>query len=554
MTNKTINTSGLSSDLQNVIDRANALNAFTAAGQDEQPEPRAYDCDATYSPEDDKIRLYFATRIPRDEYDRLKNAGFGWAPKQGCIYAIWSPERERLALEFAEFIDDDDKTIMDRAEQRAYRFDGYQSNRIKDAEQAAATVERIGAGIPLGQPILVGHHSERHARRDAKRIENGMRTAVEMWSRAEYWERRAAAVLAHAKYKETPAVRYRRIKGLEADARKQEANLKESTMWARAWAKCEAEPDAELQHAAAVRIANVCWLHLPAKEGDRPGWSSQPTACDALHGRHPSLYAPRTIAEVFEAARKVYPANIKRAEIWLAHIQNRIRYERAMLGEAGGLVAEKVELQVGGRVSVKGGQSAVILKVNKSAGQVVSVSVAGLRYQSIVGIEEIEDYTAPTAADVAKVKKATALPPIVNYPGEGFVHMTEAEWKKKTKYTDAPKYRELKATETAGACRVRAVYGSGFRYDLVFLTDSKVKNRPALATEVAEVAEPVAEVATYRAQHVRDLLAEGEGVTEGGSMPEPVAVAETAAAVVEPEPAAPVPMFKPGDKVTSSAL
>ncbi len=52
-------------------------------------------------------------------------------------------------------------------------------------------VERLAAMIPPGQPILVGHHSERRARRDAQRIENGMKRAVMLFERAEYWEERA---------------------------------------------------------------------------------------------------------------------------------------------------------------------------------------------------------------------------------------------------------------------------------------------------------------------------------------------------------------------------
>ena len=35
-------------------------------------------------------------------------------------------------------------------------------------------VHKLADSIPLGQPILVGHHSERHARRDADRISSGM--------------------------------------------------------------------------------------------------------------------------------------------------------------------------------------------------------------------------------------------------------------------------------------------------------------------------------------------------------------------------------------------
>ena len=34
------------------------------------------DYTATYSPEDDKLRLYAATRLPQDIYDRIKAAGF----------------------------------------------------------------------------------------------------------------------------------------------------------------------------------------------------------------------------------------------------------------------------------------------------------------------------------------------------------------------------------------------------------------------------------------------------------------------------------------------
>ena len=42
-----------------------------------------------------------------------------------------------------------------------------------------------------------------------------MRRAVQMWETSEYWKQRAAGALRHAKYKELPAVRHRRIKGLE---------------------------------------------------------------------------------------------------------------------------------------------------------------------------------------------------------------------------------------------------------------------------------------------------------------------------------------------------
>lgn len=57
-------------------------------------------------------------------------------------------------------------------------------------------VRRIADGIPFGQPILVGHHSERRARRDADRIHNGMVRAMAEGKLARHHESKAAG-LAH---------------------------------------------------------------------------------------------------------------------------------------------------------------------------------------------------------------------------------------------------------------------------------------------------------------------------------------------------------------------
>jgi hypothetical protein len=100
-------------------------------------------------------------------------------------------------------------------------------------------------GIPFGQPILVGHHSERRARKDAERIESGMRKAIRMWDTSKYWTDRAAGALRHATYKERPDVRARRIKTLEADKRRQERTTAESQKFLKAWSReglTEAQP------------------------------------------------------------------------------------------------------------------------------------------------------------------------------------------------------------------------------------------------------------------------------------------------------------------------
>lgn len=48
--------------------------------------------------------------------------------------------------------------------------------------------------VPLGQPILIGHHSEAGHRAHLKRIDNHMRKSIEHDEKAKYYERRAEAV------------------------------------------------------------------------------------------------------------------------------------------------------------------------------------------------------------------------------------------------------------------------------------------------------------------------------------------------------------------------
>jgi protein-L-isoaspartate O-methyltransferase len=290
---------------------------------------------ATYDPADDKLRLSAATRLDAETYQRVKAAGFGWAPKQGVFYAVWSPSREDLLLDLAGEIDDEDTSLVERAEQRAERFEGYSERREKDAERARDYVSSIADGIPLGQPILVGHHSEKHARKDAERIENGMRKAVKMWETSKYWESRAKGALMHAKYKELPAVRARRIKGLEADHRREDRAKQKAQMWLHLWSECAKEQDAELQNGVALRLANMCWLHLPRVPEDSDRLNQCPTAYDALTNSSPTLYAPRTLQQIFDAAETTYPRTIASCERWMQHLENRLIYERTMLAEDG---------------------------------------------------------------------------------------------------------------------------------------------------------------------------------------------------------------------------
>jgi hypothetical protein len=80
------------------------------------------------------------------------------------------------------------------------------------------------------------------------------------------------------------------------------------------------------------------------------------------------------------------------------------------------------------------------------------------------------------------VKQATKLPPLCNYPGEGFREMTQAEWDKRHKWSDFAYIVTIKATETTGVHRRRQMPmgGGTWKSQSVFLTDARRVDPPAL--------------------------------------------------------------------------
>ena len=422
---------------------------------------------ATYSPEDNKLRLYSPHRLDDELYQRLSRAGFRFAPKQDLFVApCWTPEREDLLLELCGTIGDEDTSLVDRAEARADRFEGYSESRKREGNAAYAQVQSITEHIPLGQPILVGHHSERRARRDAERIESGMRRAVNAWETSEYWTRRAKGALAHAKYKERPDVRHRRIKGLEADRRKYQREIDNANAQTKLWSK------SGLTLEQAKRIAGFDHAYV-REDGQEVGTSLYTLLC---------ADAP----DVEQVRRKAIDAHARTIEFygrWLAHVENRLAYERTMLGESGGIVADRFDIVVGGRVLVRD-EWLVVLRVNKAQGRINSLStnpprVMGALSRWRVAIEEVKDYRAPESADAAAAAKASKVAPLVNYPGEGFVEMTRDEWSKRS--ADSKSVRRVAATAEHGAYRVRRVLlqNSGYAIKQVYLTDAKRVDRPA---------------------------------------------------------------------------
>jgi hypothetical protein len=93
-------------------------------------------------------------------------------------------------------------TYRERRLAKAEKLVGWAEKRQQKAVSARKSADAIAAFIPFGQPILVGHHSEKRHRRDLDRINGGYEksfehanTAADMLRRAEGIEAAAARAI-----------------------------------------------------------------------------------------------------------------------------------------------------------------------------------------------------------------------------------------------------------------------------------------------------------------------------------------------------------------------
>ncbi|MCA9941640.1 MAG: DUF3560 domain-containing protein, partial [Anaerolineales bacterium] len=225
-------------------------------------------------------------------YEAVTGAGLRWKRSEQAFLAPWTPEREDFLREQFDITElmDDDTDLVEVAAGRAEHYDWFSRNADDRSAAAFAAAREISDGIPLGQPILAGHHSEKRHRHDMKLINSRVRRGVEEGKRAEYWKARAATTLARAERREMPAAIYRRIERLETDER----------MWQR--------------------------------------------TLESLRNQPPDA-APEIAA--------MMPEMTLRCQRWLAFLGNRLAYEQALYATSGGIAVERkaLPLEVGGAVS-----------------------------------------------------------------------------------------------------------------------------------------------------------------------------------------------------------
>lgn len=271
---------------------------------------------ATYSPEDNKLRLYASQRLDADTYARIKAAGFKWAPKQELFVApAWSPDREDLLLELAGEIEAEQMTLAERAAAKAERLEGLAQKRTRDANRFSEAAASISERFAGGQPILIGHHSERRARRDRKRVDSAMSNSVKAAKAADHWLYKASGVERNANYKALPSVRARRIKTLLAELRTLQRNFAQAEHHLALWRKIEA--------------ANPTAEQLRAIVGGMDFRATGPYGAIAALDRGEITAADYIARRLSENEATLKSQRLAR---WFEHTLNRLAYERAELG------------------------------------------------------------------------------------------------------------------------------------------------------------------------------------------------------------------------------
>ncbi|GIG29314.1 DUF3560 domain-containing protein [Cellulomonas marina] len=178
--------------------------------------------------------------------DTVKALGWRWSGRLSAWFVPRSRARfadrgliERTAgalREAGHEVDVDvDDTVHERAhlearqaeheQQRAERLQERAARHRTVAEQADEAGRALADRIPLGQPILLGHHSQRRAERDRERIERAMRTSIEHDAQARRAEDAARAAAGAAARRHAPVTVANRIQRLEAQIRKTERAL-----------------------------------------------------------------------------------------------------------------------------------------------------------------------------------------------------------------------------------------------------------------------------------------------------------------------------------------
>lgn len=118
-----------------------------------------------------------------------------------------------------------EERIAQRSQDRIDRLEARADRQEARAGQEHAAYRQIADHIPLGQPVLLGHHSQARAERDIDRMDAHMDAAVDHQERADQARAAATSAKDHQRHRHDPVTVANRIERLAADVRRLERTL-----------------------------------------------------------------------------------------------------------------------------------------------------------------------------------------------------------------------------------------------------------------------------------------------------------------------------------------
>ncbi|MFW9890062.1 MAG: DUF3560 domain-containing protein [Candidatus Thorarchaeota archaeon] len=180
--------------------------------------------------ETQRVEVIYPDKPEPEERQKLKGKGFRWSPKRGAwvrkITSTSMTKAQSLGFERAEDVGtpltggEKAQRELERMERSAERHEARSKRAMFEAKQHHKEAKQMMDVIPMGQPILVGHHSERADRRYRERIHKKEGKFVEKYRESEHEQNVAERVARRAKYmKENPAYASKKIEALDKEIR-----------------------------------------------------------------------------------------------------------------------------------------------------------------------------------------------------------------------------------------------------------------------------------------------------------------------------------------------
>ena len=146
---------------------------------------------------------------------QLKANGWRWSRYR----EQWRNNRRNAPMYIAVAVTVTDGGACDYASERADRLNERADCHYDRFQTQHARASAIASHIPMGQPILVGHHSEKRHRRDLARIDRAERAAFAELSESERLRGSAESSARRSAYKATAPALAKRLDRLQTEER-----------------------------------------------------------------------------------------------------------------------------------------------------------------------------------------------------------------------------------------------------------------------------------------------------------------------------------------------